>query len=31
MKLGVRVHDLGRNEATALAKKAKQICFDGLQ
>lgn len=31
MKLGVRVHDLGRDEASALAKKAKQIGFDGVQ
>ncbi len=31
MKLGVRLHDLGRNTPEILAKKVKEIGFDGIQ
>ena len=31
MKIGVRLHDLGKSTAEDLAKKAKAIGFDGVQ
>lgn len=31
MKIGVRVHDFGKSTAEDLAKKAKQVGFDGVQ
>ena len=31
MKIGVRVHDFGKSNAEILAKKAKEIGFDGVQ
>ncbi len=31
MKIGVRVHDFGKSDAKTLAKKAKEIGFDGVQ
>lgn len=31
MKIGVRVHDLGKSDAQTLASKAKKIGFDGVQ
>ena len=31
MKIGVRVHDFGKSDANTLAKKAKEIGFDGVQ
>ncbi len=31
MKIGVRVHDFGKSNAEALAKKAKEVGFDGVQ
>lgn len=31
MKIGVRVHDLGKSDATTLAKKTKELGFDGVQ
>ena len=31
MKIGVRVHDFGKSNAETLAKKAKEVGFDGVQ
>ena len=31
MKIGVRLHDLGKSTPSELAKKAKEIGFDGVQ
>jgi len=31
MKIGVRVHDFGKSDAETLAKKAKEVGFDGVQ
>ena len=31
MKIGVRVHDFGKSDAKTLAKKAKEVGFDGVQ
>lgn len=31
MKIGVRVHDFGKSNAEILAKKAKEVGFDGVQ
>ena len=31
MKIGVRLHDLGKSNAEELAKKAHEIGFDGVQ
>jgi sugar phosphate isomerase/epimerase len=31
MKIGVRVHDFGKSDAETLAKKAKEIGFNGVQ
>lgn len=31
MKIGVRVHDFGKSDPSTLAKRAKQVGFDGVQ
>ena len=31
MKIGVRVHDFGKSDAKTLAKKAREVGFDGVQ
>ncbi len=31
MKIGVRVHDFGKSDAKTLARKAKEVGFDGVQ